>query len=204
MFVGIWGRGFLPQKRFESQKTSIMDIIRDQGQTMEKGVHKYDGKSLAARMTTPCEGEYWKEMIKGSFSDIFFVTTLGKVPEFIVEMNSIVKKNDYDANEMGIYIQPQNCGTSVHLEFTLPYGTDKEKAVVEKIYREASVAMADMGAYYSRPYGIWSNLQLSKDSVSYDVLMRLKGIFDPDDVLNRGKLTLTDKPSSSDSEKGGM
>jgi FAD/FMN-containing dehydrogenase len=47
-----------------------------------------------------------------------------------------------------------------------------------------------MGAYYSRPYGDWARLQINKDAVSADTLKKLKGIFDPNNILNPGKLNL--------------
>ena len=36
-------------------------------------------------------------------------------------MYALAIEEGYPANDIGIYIQPQNCGTSYHLEFTLPY-----------------------------------------------------------------------------------
>ena len=61
---------------------------------------------------------------------------------------------------------------------------------MKKLFVAASEALAGMGAYYSRPYGIWSRLQLNKDAQSAGVIQKLKGIFDPNQVLNPGKLCI--------------
>ncbi|MBE0601287.1 MAG: FAD-binding oxidoreductase, partial [Firmicutes bacterium] len=47
-----------------------------------------------------------------------------------------------------------------------------------------------LGAYFARPYGIWTNIQLNKDAQSYVLLQRMKNIFDPNNIMNTGKLTL--------------
>ena len=47
-----------------------------------------------------------------------------------------------------------------------------------------------MGAYYLRPHGIWSRIQLNKDAQSTMILQRMKGIFDPNNIMNTGKLGL--------------
>ena len=47
-----------------------------------------------------------------------------------------------------------------------------------------------MGAYYLRPHGMWARLQLNKDAQSAALLKRLKGVFDPNDIMNTGKLAV--------------
>ena len=83
-------------------------------------------------------------------------------------------------------------GTSYHLEFSLPYAPDNaaEKDLASKLFHSASEMLAAMGAYYSRPYGIWSRLQLNKDAQSYQTLTKLRGIFDPQGIMNPGKLAI--------------
>jgi FAD/FMN-containing dehydrogenase len=48
--------------------------------------------------------------------------------------------------------------------------------------------MLRRGAYYSRPYGIWSQLAFNRDAQTTIVLRKIKGIFDPNNILNPGKL----------------
>jgi FAD/FMN-containing dehydrogenase len=53
-----------------------------------------------------------------------------------------------------------------------------------------SVAVSDLGGYFSRPYGKWAKLQLNKDAQSLMALKRLQGIFDPAGIMNPGKLAV--------------
>jgi FAD/FMN-containing dehydrogenase len=44
------------------------------------------------------------------------------------------------------------------------------------------------GAYFSRPYDIWANMVYNRDAQSTMLLKEIKEIFDPNHVLNPGKL----------------
>ena len=98
----------------------------------------------------------------------------------------------YPTEDIGVYIQPQHMGSSVHLEFNLPYDPDnsKEAAKVKELYTSASRTMSKMGGFYARPYDIWATIQLNKDAQTYKVLQDLKGIFDPNNIMNTGKLKI--------------
>ena len=53
---------------------------------------------------------------------------------------------------------------------------------------EAGAALIAAGAYFSRPYGAWAGPVYDRDPVSRDVLRRVKRIFDPNGIMNPGKL----------------
>jgi len=61
---------------------------------------------------------------------------------------------------------------------------------MKKLFTRASEEFSGMGAYFARPYGIWSRLQLNKDAQSASLLKKLKGIFDPNNIMNPGKLSI--------------
>jgi FAD/FMN-containing dehydrogenase len=83
-------------------------------------------------------------------------------------------------------------GTSHHCEFIIPYdaASAAEAGRAKKLFTEASEAFSQMGAYYLRPHGGWARLQLNKDVQSALILQKVKGIFDPNNIMNTGKLGL--------------
>ena len=48
--------------------------------------------------------------------------------------------------------------------------------------------LMDSGAFFSRPYGHNAQMIMNRDAASVDVLKKLKQIFDPNGVMNPGKL----------------
>ena len=43
-------------------------------------------------------------------------------------------------------------------------------------------------AYFSRPYGIWADMVYNSDARTTTVTQKIKQIFDPNNVMNPGKL----------------
>ena len=190
--VGILGRELLPQERVEAQEADIREIAQQFGLQVGEAVPGLRAEAVLARILDPKDERPWKETWKGAAQDIFFSTTLDRTGGFIARMRELATAAGYPANDIGVYLQPTNMGTSCHCEFTLPYDPTcpRETARMKKLFVAASEALAGMGAYYSRPYGIWSRLQLNKDAQSAGVIQKLKGIFDPNQVLNPGKLCI--------------
>ncbi len=141
-------------------------------------------------LDNPCPEPFWKERPKGGFRDIFFITTMDRVSGLQSIMSGILEKNGYPGSEMGTYIQPIQMGRNCHLEFNLFFdpANAAEKEKVDKIDREASAALADAGAFFSRPYGNWAEVAYSRCPDSVKALKMVKGMLDPGGVMNRGKL----------------
>jgi FAD/FMN-containing dehydrogenase len=192
VLIGIAGRELLPEERVKAHEESITGIAQQFGHKMVPSIPGATGNMVLNKLINPSGQKYWKETYQGAFQDIFFTTTLDRTPKFVHAMYSLAIEEGYPANDIGIYIQPQNCGTSYHLEFTLPYcgGCTVETRRTKELFTKASELFSGMGAYYYRPYGIWSRMQLNKDAQSYMTLQKLKGIFDPNNIMNTGKLSI--------------
>jgi FAD/FMN-containing dehydrogenase len=59
---------------------------------------------------------------------------------------------------------------------------------MEALFSQASNALLNQGAFYSRPYGPWANMVYNRDAQTTTVLKKVKDIFDPNYVMNPGKL----------------
>lgn len=190
--VGISADVLLPEMKVEAQEQDIADFAQDCGLQFLPAVPGATGKEVLSKSINPSGETYWKQTYKGAFQDIFFITTLDKSSTFINKMYEMAIEAGYPTEDIGVYIQPQHMGTSVHLEFSLPYDPDnaKEAGKVKELYTAASKAMSKLGGFYARPYDIWATIQLNKDAQTYKVLKDLKDIFDPNNIMNTGKLTL--------------
>ncbi len=190
VLVGIAGRSILPKERVEFQEKDIAGIARQHGLELTLAVPGATGAEVLEALLNPSRETCWKLDYKGGSQDIFFLTTLDRTPEFLKTIGSVAGAAGYPAAEIGVYLQPQHQGASCHCEFILPYDlkNDVEAARMQRFFATASQALLKQGAFFSRPYGIWADMAYQGDLQSKAVLKKVKGIFDPNHVMNPGKL----------------
>jgi FAD/FMN-containing dehydrogenase len=72
----------------------------------------------------------------------------------------------------------------------LPFDLSDESEVsrIQGLFTRASEELSKQGAFFSRPYGIWADMAYSRDAEHTSLSRKLKGLFDPNNVLNPGKL----------------
>jgi hypothetical protein len=148
-------------------------------------------KDIIELLAGPWQGEtYWKLLPAGACRDIFFLATLSKAGELDAVMRKAAAKTRYPAENIGVYIQPMVQGRGCHCEYNLFYDKTDSAAVkeVDKLFTGASHSLLDSGAFFSRPYGTWAEMVYSRYPEQVAALKKLKNIFDPNNILNPGKL----------------
>ncbi|MDR3305335.1 MAG: FAD-binding oxidoreductase [Clostridiales Family XIII bacterium] len=190
--VSAAGRELVPEVRFEARSKDLIDIAQGFGLDLREGISNLSGRQLYEEATGLSEGTYWKDTYAGDHQNVFFLTQLDKTDIFLRAVREIAEELGYPTEDIGVYIQPKHLGSSYHMEFTFPYDPDsaKQEARVKELTDAVSIAVSDLGGYFSRPYGKWAGIQLNKDAQSLLALKRLQGIFDPNDVMNPGKLAI--------------
>lgn len=188
--VGISGGQILPRERVEAQENDIRDIAQQFGLQMVPAVPGCHGGELLGLILQPSTEPYWKLRYKGGSQDIFFLTTLDKTPDFVTTTVSAANDRQYPAADIGIYLQPVHQGVGCHCEFILPFDLENQAEVhkIEALFRDASLRLFRQGAYFSRPYGIWADMVYNADARTTTVTQKMKEIFDPNNVMNPGKL----------------
>ncbi len=179
-----------PEMRVEYEEKDVADIAQSCGLTVRQQIPGASGNHMMKLLDAPSTEPYWKQRPAGGFRDIFFLTTMDKTPAFIRLMEAMLERHGFAPENLGIYIQPIQQGRSCHLEFNLFYDPSDapESDKVEQLLGEASAALAGAGAFYSRPYGACADIAYGRCPDTVDALLKLKGILDPNGVLNRGKL----------------
>ena len=96
----------------------------------------------------------------------------------------------YPSADIGVYIQPVHQGVGCHCEFILPLNRENsmETTRMEKLFNTVSRRLFKQGAFFSRPYGIWADLVYNRNVRNTIVTQKVKEIFDPNNVMNPGKL----------------
>lgn len=188
--VGISGGQILAGERIEALQNDIQDFASQSGLKM---VPELDGGLTNDRLGLVLEASkepYWKLRYKGGSQDIFFLTTLDKTPGHASTLYASATEHQYSLPDVGVYIQPVHQGVACHCEFQLPFALENEMEVnkTTALFREASLRLLSQKAYFSRPYGIWADMVYSADARTTSVTKKMKDIFDPNHVMNPGKL----------------
>jgi FAD/FMN-containing dehydrogenase len=190
LFLGIEGAGLLPNEKVAYEETELKEVAQLFGLTPQMVIPGATAEVVSDALSQPSPEPYWKLRYKGGCQDIFFITNLNRTPEFINKMNELAGRYKYPGIDIGVYIQPTVQGTNCHCEFHLSYSPQRSIEVdrMRNFFTAASKALADMGAFFSRPYGPWAAMGYSRAADTVIALRKVKNIFDPNGIMNPGKL----------------
>lgn len=190
LFYTIAGYDYFPEERIAAYIKDIAGMNQRIGLDSDKAVGVVSADALLRKVQQPCEEPYWKVRLKGSNQDVFFLTIHDQIDGQIEAMKDMATESGYPPTELGIYIQPIVQGTGYHCEFNMFYDpySYAETARVKDLTSHATKTLMNMGAFFSRPYGDEANWIYNRDAATTDALRRVKKIFDPNYVMNPGKV----------------
>lgn len=190
LFFVIAGYEYFPQEMVNYQIDEMADIAQKTGLEPVDAIGDVSAYEMLKIVKQPSEEPYWKLRYKGGCSDIFFLANYDKMPELIATMKAMADEADYPASEMGIYLQPIVQGVNCHCEFNLFYNIENqaEAARIKELSRRAVMTLMCKGAFFSRPYGENTDIIMNRDAATVASLKKVKSIFDPNNIMNPGKL----------------
>ncbi|MGQ9722193.1 MAG: FAD-binding oxidoreductase, partial [Candidatus Jordarchaeum sp.] len=190
LIVCLSGGVKLSEEKMKQEEEDFLEIIEGFKTKPSTTLAGFEEKILPI-LRESYKGEYWKLKRGGDFQDILFITRLGKVFNFVREVDETSSEIGYPPEEISCYIQPLVRGGACHMEFTLFYDSsnDRRKQIVKKTYEKLIESLFDMGAFFSRPYGSYlSDITYGRNPVYTRVLKEIKELFDPSNIMNPEKL----------------
>ncbi len=190
LFFCLAGHEYFPEERAEYQEKETAEAARQFGLEPVNAISGVSANELLGMLGKPSAEPCWKLRRRGACQDIFFLTTLDRVPGFVEVMGSITKQHGYSFSDIGIYVQPMVQGTSCHCEFNLFYDPKNkdETSGIQELYIQAGEALMEAGAFFSRPYGALPDMAYRKDEETIAALRKVKSVLDPNNIMNPGKL----------------
>lgn len=182
----------MPRERVDYQMKDIGHIAQRCGLSLTREIGPISADRLLETATSPTEDGDWRRAHKGRCLSFFFLSTLNRVEDLLGRFIESAGKINLNEESIGIYIQPVVQNHACHVELMVPFtdnNTDEidnlndfEKEIVRKLARE--------GAFFSRPYGSSQEIVFKQNPLNHEILRKVKEIFDPNRVLNRGKWDL--------------
>jgi FAD/FMN-containing dehydrogenase len=190
LFYTVAGYEYFPEERVSSHIKGITDMTQRFGMEAVKAAGGVSANEILKAVQQPSGEPYWKLRYKGACQDIFFLTINDKLEGQIGIMSDLAEKAGYPVSDIGVYLQPIVHGTSCHCEFNLFYdpGTPGELNRVKELSTSAINNLMAKGAFFSRPYGESARTIINRDAATVTLLNKLKKIFDPNNIMNPGKV----------------
>ena len=189
LFLNLAGYTRYPEEKIAYQEEQIREIALQEGLSIRSEVGGVSSESVLRVLAETPEKDR-RIRYKGGGQDLPLLTTLDKASQITGTMADIAGIHGYPSSDISMYIQPIVQGCGCHLEFALAYDPldSEESKRVEDLFQAAALQLAHKGASYSRPYGMLSDITYQKDPETVRILREVKKIFDPNDILNPGKL----------------
>lgn len=186
LYVSLSAQDELPEAAMAWQQADLAELARAAGvRPMGEG----DGllaQDLERRLQD-LPDVYYKDLPRGAHQEVFCLTQLDRVEGLTAAVQPELKDAEDRGFAVGAYVQPIIQGSACHLEFTLfhqPAQADEAAALALRM----TEALAAAGGFLSRPYGGWSAIAYARDPNIVPYLRTVKAMFDPNGVLNPGKL----------------
>ena len=112
------------------------------------------------------------------------------VPEFSKLMQTLALKHQYPVKDLGFYLQPLEYGRIAYCQYGLSCDPENtaEMEKVRSLFMEASEKTMDMGGFFTNPYGPWAEMVYSRTPAYAKTLKLVKNAFDPNTIMNPGRL----------------
>ena len=179
----------LPEERVEYQTRDIEEIARKHGLDPVPALGRVSAKKLLETAATPGAEVDWRHHHSGHCLSIFFLTTLDRAPELSGLFRDLARSEGLGEERFGCYVQPVVQNHACHVELLAPFDPE-QPAEVDRMRKLETVAVGKLtaaGAFFSRPYGSAAPMVFHRNPASYEVLKKVKEIFDPNRILNDGK-----------------
>ncbi len=186
----------LPQERLAYHKQDIGQIAHSANLQLESQIGKLSAAELLAKATRTCGPTDWRNALSGACLSIFFQSTLDRMPALLKVFLETAAGFGIQKSDVGVYIQPMVQNHACHMELMIPVDPDSAEKLerLTQLERQATVRLMEAGAFFSRPYGSAAELVWRQNPGNTRLLRLIKGIFDPNQVLQRGKWFTPENP----------
>lgn len=196
LFIVLSGFHRYPEEKIRYEEKILRSLVKEEFREfiLLEELPGYSSSSLELvrmfRRAWPESLTYWKQRFQGGCQGLSFITKPSHVEKFVGIVEEVAIEFGFNREEFGIYVQPIEQNRACHLEFDLFYdpANDLERERMATFYLEAVRHCLDEGAFFTRPYGEAARLVFERAPEYAKALKRVKALFDPQNLMNPGRL----------------
>ncbi|HLA80407.1 MAG TPA: FAD-binding oxidoreductase [Thermoleophilia bacterium] len=196
LFYTISGTRYFPDEKVRYLQSDIAELAKRLSVAPHTSLGEVSGHDLMDILHEPPVESHWKSRGGTGYKDIFVISIQEKVEELVDAVMGLAAESGYPLSDVGVYLQPIVQAVNYHCEFNLFVEADGAGAISQAsasahagaLFDAASKLLAARGGFFSRPYGSWAEIAYGKDPATASALQKVKNIFDPNNVMNPGKL----------------
>jgi FAD/FMN-containing dehydrogenase len=172
-----------PNDKIAYQLADVTELCADAGLMASPDLAGHSASRIAELQANPPASNY-KDRIAGAHRSVFFLSQMDRAEQFIA------LARERGGADVAIYVQPRLHGRNCHVELVLPFdpASIEQTSAADALADELAKACSAAGGFFSRPYGAWADMAFARNPTVKPLLRETKSIFDPDRILNPGRL----------------
>lgn len=190
MVCRICGFERYPERRISIYQGYLEEACREAGLAAVPTLSSLDeiGQHVEKLLLDCDRRETWWKLRRGGLREILFLTPPSAAPSLVETLERAAGSLPKEA--LGVTLQPQVQGRAFRVECDVFFDarSEAETRCADEFCGTASGELFAQGAYFDRPYGNIAGMVYDRDRTGVESLRKLKKIFDPDGILNPGKL----------------
>ncbi len=191
LIICLSGLRRLPKEKVEYEREDLKDLCQMLGLELKPNVGGISGleRFMMEELLRP-----WsilkKFRYRGSCHDLSFYCPLNRIPELEKEIKILADKHKYPISALGGYVLPVERGRALYCEYDFHCDPNDhhETEKIKSLWFEASERLISKGAFFDRLYGPWAEMVYQRAGMYPIYLKKLKKQFDPNNIMNPGKL----------------
>lgn len=119
----------------------------------------------------------------------FYVSASMIAPTFQI-FETMLEKHSFPQDRVGHFLLPVEKGRVYYCEYGIQVDKGDETGMerARELWTEAARSLLDAGAYFDRVYGPLEDLVYSRAGVYHSMIKKMKGLLDPNDIMNTGRI----------------
>ncbi|MBD3231008.1 MAG: FAD-binding protein [Candidatus Lokiarchaeota archaeon] len=195
LIFSVNGYEILPDQKVKYQLADLQDIMTEMDLEAKENISGISKNNLTPFLDGNIIEPHPKYINNMISVDLFYNTTLNRVNKHIKRAYEIISNHQFPREKVNLYLQPIIQARAVNVEFSLMVDISESshsksnRKDARKILTELADYISQNGGFFSRSYKLINEFAFTdRNKGVQDSLRKIKEIFDPNYILNKGQL----------------